>query len=121
MRIPVWHGMLLAKFGKDPNGAVSTSLILGRIWRTNDQACWRYVPKPYAGAITDFRPAKQYRIFDKPDLKWDRLAQGGQEVIVLPVYPASMLHEPFVKHLAASLTKSIDRAIKHAIPGDPSH
>lgn len=111
-RIPVWQGLLLAKFGRDPNGAVSTSLILGRIWRTNDQACWHYVPKPYAGAITDFRPAKQYRIFDKPDLKWDRLAQGGQEVIVLPVYPASMLHEPFVEHLAAALTKSIDRAME---------
>lgn len=117
-RIPVWQGILLSRFSRAPNRAVSTSLALGRIWRTNDQACWRYVPKPYPGAITDFRPSKQYRIFDRPDLKWDRLAQGGQEVIVLPVYPAAMLHEPFVEHLAAALTKCIDRAMECAIqPG----
>jgi phthiocerol/phenolphthiocerol synthesis type-I polyketide synthase E len=111
-RIPVWEGMLRANFSRGPSGAASASLLLGRIWRTNDQACWQYVPKPYPGAITDFRPSKQYRIFNKPDLKWDQLAQGGQEVIVLPVYPASMLHEPFVKHLAAALTKCIDRAME---------
>jgi phthiocerol/phenolphthiocerol synthesis type-I polyketide synthase E len=110
-RIPVWRGMLLAKFNKDCSSAASMSLVLGRIWRTNDQACWHYVPKPYPGTVTDFRPSTQYRIFNKPDLKWDRLAHGGQEIVVLPVYPASMLLEPFVKHLAAALTKSIDRAI----------
>jgi len=119
-RIPVWRGMLLAKFSKDTNSAASTSLVLGRIWQTNDQACWHYVPKPYPGVVTDFRPSKQYRIFDKPDLKWDRLAQGGQEVIVLPVYPASMLLEPFVKHLAAALTKAMDQAMDRAIQGGVS-
>jgi thioesterase domain-containing protein/acyl carrier protein len=110
-RIPVWRGMLQAKFSKDPNIAVSTSLALGRVWQTNDQACWRYVPKPYAGAVTDFRPATQYRIFNQPDLKWDSLAQGGQEVIVLPVNPASMLVEPFVEHLSAALRRSMDAAM----------
>ena len=110
-RIPVWRGMLQAKFGKDASGAASISLALGRIWQTNDAACWQYVPKPYAGVITDFRPAKQYRIFDKPELKWDGLAQGGQDVTVLPVNPASMLVEPFVEHLAGALRKSMDAAI----------
>ena len=110
-RIPVWRGMLLALFNKDCSGAASTSLVFGRIWRTNEQASWHYVPKPYSGTVTDFRPSTQYRIFNKPNLKWDGLAQGGQEVVVLPVYPASMLLEPFVKLLAAALTKSIDRAI----------
>jgi phthiocerol/phenolphthiocerol synthesis type-I polyketide synthase E len=111
-RIPVWRGVLLAKIHKESGDTPSTSaLVLGRIWQTNDVACWHYAPKPYSGTVTDFRPAKQYRIFDKPDLKWDGLAQGGQEIIILPVYPASMLLEPFVKHLAAALTKSIDRAI----------
>ncbi len=114
-RIPVWRGMLLAKFSSDTTNVASTPLILGRIWQTNDQACWHYVPKPYSGAVTDFRPSTQYRIFNKPDLKWDRLAQGGQNVIVLPVYPASMLLEPFVEHLAAALKQSIDRATDRAI------
>jgi len=110
-RIPVWRGMLQAKFGKGAGGAASTSLALGRIWQTNDAACWQYVPKPYAGFITDFRPAKQYQIFDKPELKWNSLAQGGQKVVVLPVNPASMLVEPFVEHLAGALRQSVDAAI----------
>ena len=70
-----------------------------------------YVPQPYPGKVTDFRPAKQYRIFNKREAKWDRLAKGGQEIIVLPVYPAGMLLEPFVEHLAVALRKSIDAAI----------
>jgi hypothetical protein len=105
----------LAKFSKDPYSVTSTSLVLGRIWQTNDEACWHYVPRPYPGVVTDFRPSTQYRIFNKPDLKWDRLAQGGQDVVVLPVYPATMLLEPFVKHLAVALKQSIDQAMDRAI------
>ena len=116
-RIPVWRGMLQAKFSKNPDSATSMSLVLGRIWQTNDLACWQYVPKPYPGTVTDFRPSKQYRIFNKPDLKWDRLAQG-QEVVILPVYPASMLLEPFVEQLAVALSKSMDQAIQVASPAD---
>jgi hypothetical protein len=51
----------------------------------------------------------------KPELKWDRLAQGGHEIVVLPVYPAGMLVEPFVKHLAVALRKSMDVAIGHSV------
>ena len=116
-RIPVWRGMLQAKFSKDPNSAASTSIALGRVWQTNDQACWQYAPKPYAGVVTDFRPSTQYRIFNKPDLKWDGLAQGGQEVIVLPVNPASMLVEPFVEHLSVELKRSIDAAMVRCTAG----
>lgn len=111
-RVPVWRGILLSKFGRNPSSAASTSLVLGRIWQTNDLACWNYVPKPYAGAVTDFRPSAQYRIFNKPDVKWDRLAHGGQEVIVLPVNPASMLVEPFVEQLAVALRQSMDAAMR---------
>jgi thioesterase domain-containing protein/acyl carrier protein len=113
-RIPVWQGMLLAKFSKQPGAGASASFTLGRIWQTNDQACWRYIPQPYPGTVTDFRPTKQYRIFSKPYLKWDGLAEGGQEIITLPVYPASMLLEPFVKHLAAAVRKSMDAAIQQS-------
>lgn len=114
-RIPVWRGMLLAKFSKNSQDAASTAIALGRIWQTNDLACWQYVPKPYPGTVTDFRPLKQYRIFDKPDLKWDALAEAGQEVIVLPVYPASMLVEPFVKHLAKALAQALAQAMAQAM------
>src|SRR5438105_1465242 len=109
-RIPVWRGMLLAKLGKGSRTAVSESRVLAQIWRANDRACWDYVPKPYPGVVTDFRPLKQYRMFNKRNAKWDRLARA-EEVVVLPVYPAGMLVEPFVKHLAIALKKSIDGAI----------
>jgi phthiocerol/phenolphthiocerol synthesis type-I polyketide synthase E len=116
-RIPVWQGMLLARFDKRARGAMSDSLVLGQIWRANDRASWDYVPKPYPGVVTDFRPQRQYRVFSKPDLKWDRLAKGGQEVIVLPVNPASMLVEPFVEHLAVALRQSIDAAMRRCNAG----
>jgi phthiocerol/phenolphthiocerol synthesis type-I polyketide synthase E len=109
-RIPVWRGMLAAKFSK--GSATEESRLLADIWLTNDRACVNYFPKPYAGRVTDFRPVKQYRVFDKPDAKWDQFAKGGQEVIVLPTYPAGMLVEPFVGHLAVALQKSIDEAIR---------
>jgi len=111
-RLPVWWGMLLGKFEKNPRATTSGSRVLGNIWLANDLACQRYVPKPFPGVVTDFRPLKQYRAFDKPDAKWDRLALQGQTVVVLPVYPAGMLLEPFVKHLAVALRKAIDGAIR---------
>lgn len=121
-RIPVWRGVLLSWFSKrrfsgPPSDTVSDSLVLGQTWQANDRAAWSYIPKPYPGVVTDIRPAKQYRVFSKPDLKWDGLAQGGQEVIVLPVNPASMLVEPFVEHLAAALRQAIDAARHRCNPG----
>jgi thioesterase domain-containing protein len=111
-RIPVWRGMLQAAFGRGKTSvSKSNSMLLGQIWQTNDRAGWNYIPKPYLGEVLDFRPAKQYRVFRKPDLKWEQLAQGGQRVFVLPVYPAGMLVEPFVKHLAGPLKASMDDAI----------
>ena len=111
-RIPVWRGMLRAEFGGQSPEATSESLVLAKLWQTNDRACVNYVPRPYSGRIIDFRPLKQYRAFDRPDAKWKHLAKGGLEVVVLPTYPAGMLVEPFVKYLAAALEKSIDDAIR---------
>jgi thioesterase domain-containing protein/acyl carrier protein len=111
-RIPVWRGMLLAKFDKKRRTDSSKSLVLAKIWQANDQACQSYVPRPYPGSVADFRPMKQYRLFNRPDAKWDRLAQGGLEIVVLPLYPAGMLVEPFVQHLAAALEKAIDVAVR---------
>ncbi|MFZ1010795.1 MAG: alpha/beta fold hydrolase [Candidatus Sulfotelmatobacter sp.] len=110
-RIPVWKGRLLARFQENGQGVVSDSLVLGQIWKANDRASWTYVPKPYPGVLTDFRPQKQYRIFSKPEYKWDRLAKG-LEVVVLPVNPASMLVEPFVGQLAIALRRSMDAAMQ---------
>ena len=107
----MWRGTLLSRFGKHSSNTASDSLILGQIWQANDRASWAYLPKFFPGVVTDIRPAKQYRIFSKPDLKWERLTQG-QDVIVLPVYPGTMLVEPFVEHLAGALRRSMDAAIQ---------
>jgi thioesterase domain-containing protein/acyl carrier protein len=111
-RVPVWRGMLRTKFGGHTREGASESLVLAKVWQANDLACVNYRPQPYTGRIVDFRPLKQYRAFDRPDAKWDTLAKGGLEVIVLPAYPAGMLVEPFVKYLAVALGKSIDDAIR---------
>ena len=111
-RIPVWRGMLFATFGKHSRARISEFRVSGQIWRANDLACVNYVPKPYTGVIADFRPMKQYRMYDQPSAKWDLLAQGGHDVVILPVYPAGMLLNPFVEHLAVALNKSMDDAIR---------
>src|ERR1700722_5102521 len=111
-RLPVWWGMILSKFEKNSEGVGSESRILGNIWQANDLACQKYVPKPFPGVVTDFRPLQQYRAFNKPDAKWDRLALKGETVVVVPVYPAGMLLDPFVKHLAVALREAIDHAIR---------
>ena len=110
-RLPVWKGMLAARFSRGDFATVSQSRVLGDIWRANDRACIVYVPQPFAGVVTDFRPMKQYRMFDLPNVKWERLAQGGEQVVNLPVYPAGMLVEPFVRHLATALRSRIDSVI----------
>ena len=109
-RLPVWKGIVSAKFSKDAE-ATPQSHNLARIWQANDRACLIYVPKPFAGVVTDFRPSKQYRMFNLPNLKWEQLAQRGQQIVNLPVYPAGMLVEPFVQHLAKSLRSAIDAAM----------
>lgn len=111
-RIPVWKGILLSRFGKSSDAQASESVVLARIWQANDRACWEYTPRPYPGSVTDFRPQKQYRLLDRPDVKWDRLAQEGQKVVTLPTYPAGMLVEPFVEHLAAALGTCIEEAAR---------
>lgn len=110
-RIPVWRGQWLDRVSGRDNEFAAQARTLSRIWESNDRACAKYVPRPYAGVVTDFRPKKQYRAFSSPDAKWDQLALDGQEVITLPVYPAGMLTEPFVRHLAEALKRSMDIAM----------
>jgi hypothetical protein len=64
--------------------------------------------------ITDFRPLRQYSKYLAPGSDWSGLAREGVEAVTLPVYPAGMLLEPFVTHLAAALKASIGKAIQRA-------
>jgi thioesterase domain-containing protein/acyl carrier protein len=111
-RMVVWRGFLRSKLVKNQQVHSSESLHLAQIWKNNDHAASRYIPSPLNSFILDIRPLKQYSMFEGPDVHWDKLAMKGKEVITLPVYPAGMLVEPFVKHLAASLKSAIDYAIR---------
>lgn len=112
-RVPVWRGMLQARLTRRPGADGSSLRLLGELWKANDKACAAYVPRTYPGVITDFRPKRQYRALNKPETKWGHLAQGGEDVVSLPVYPAVMLVEPFVQQLALALRAKIDCAIGH--------
>jgi surfactin family lipopeptide synthetase A len=118
-RIPVWRGMLQTMLKRSSPGGTPSSRVLAQVWQANHRASGNYVPRPYAGPVTDFRPAKQYRAFDRPDLKWDGLAIGGLRVVVVPGYPAVMLLEPYVKDLAGTLATCIDDAIRRSKSSRP--
>jgi phthiocerol/phenolphthiocerol synthesis type-I polyketide synthase E len=120
-RIPVWRGMLLSQVARGPQGRPGESLSrngrrsiymkrLLEIWEANDLASMQYLAQPYQGVITDFRPVKQYARYKVPGAHWSELTQGREEIVTLPVYPAGMLLEPFVRHLAAALKSAIDKA-----------
>jgi phthiocerol/phenolphthiocerol synthesis type-I polyketide synthase E len=110
-RIPVWRGTLVGKIARkrsERSTHRSESSVLASIWAINDRAALNYVPRPYPGVITEFRPAKQYARYGASNSSWNELAVGGHEVVTLPVYPAGMLVDPFVKHLAETLRLAID-------------
>jgi len=113
-RSTIWRGMLSSKLRKGSRGSRSESSLLAQIWDITDRASVRYVAQPYPGVITDFRPLKQYTKYLGSGVYWDGLAREGYETVVLPVYPAGMLLEPFVKHLAATLKVAMDKAIQQA-------
>lgn len=122
-RIPVWWGMLATKLKSWSDGDARNSLILAEVWKANDWASSNYVPRPYPGVVTDFRPATQYKVLNHPHLKWNLLATGGQRVVVVPGYPASMLLEPCVKFLALALATCIDdasRTLEKRYASDPA-
>jgi non-ribosomal peptide synthetase component F/thioesterase domain-containing protein len=108
-RSNIWRGRL----SKRLSASKSESSLLAQIWDITDRAAVKYIAKPYSGRITDFRPVKQYSKYLGPDIYWDNLAGGGYDIITLPVYPAGMLLEPFVKQLAAELSASMDKAMNN--------
>ncbi len=118
-RIPVWYGLLVSPFRRRSPSA-SGLLVPAQVWRANHDAAANYVPRPWPGAVTDFRPARQYRALSKPDLKWDRLASGGERIVTIPGYPAVMLLEPYVRELAAMLSACIDEALDRTKSAPPA-
>jgi len=111
-RSKIWKGMMFGRFLAKESGNQSESVVLAEMWQINDRACITYQAKPYDGVVTDFRPMRQYAKYAPAEGDWSRLARGGHEILTLPVYPAGMLLEPFVRHLADALKTTISRTIR---------
>ncbi len=69
----------------------------------NDHAADVYLPKPYPGRLTLFKPHVNYKFYPDPNMGWGGLALGGLDIVELPVNPHAMLVEPFVSQLADAL------------------
>jgi non-ribosomal peptide synthetase component F/thioesterase domain-containing protein len=111
-RSKIWKGMMFGRLLVKEAGHKPESIVLAEMWQINDCACVVYQAKPYDGVVTDFRPMRQYAKYGPAEGDWSRLASRGYEVLTLPVYPAGMLLEPFVKHLADALKTTISRTIR---------
>ena len=110
-RSKLWYGKIVSRVsGNDGNGTDQHSL-LAQLWDNNDRAAFNYVPEYYPGKITLFMPMKKYVIHNRPEMGWDQLAEEV-ETHDLPVYPAGMLVEPFVKILAERLKVCINEALE---------
>jgi len=78
--------------------------------KINDRAAEAYVPSPYPGTVTVFKPRRAYLGYEDPLLGWGNGLAAEVEVQDLHCYPAGMLVEPFVAELAAKLSESLKRA-----------
>ena len=76
----------------------------------NDRAGIAYQPQAYHGKITLFQPRKNYNFRRRQQMSWECVAQGGLDVVELPVYPGGMFVEPFVQTLASRLRAALDAA-----------
>jgi thioesterase domain-containing protein len=74
----------------------------------NQPAYYRYTPETYQGRITLFRANKIVPLNNSCRIRWEDLAADGVDIRDIPVYPGSMIEEPFVKSLAKELRACID-------------
>ncbi len=91
-------------FRSEPNGHPPGESAIQTI---NEQAATVYVPRPYPGRLTVFKPGSNYDFYPDPHMGWDGLAAGGLEVVDLQVNPHAMLMHPHVIRLAQSLQRQL--------------
>ena len=98
-----------SKFGIRNSKSVNT--VIGDIEEMNYLAIKRYTPKVYPGIVTFFCAVEE--VCPEENLTgWQRLAQGGVEVVEVPGDHQTMIKEPCVQELAEALEKSISRTIR---------
>jgi thioesterase domain-containing protein len=81
----------------------ATSGAEASVQAVNDLAAERYIPKPYPGRLTLFKPHVNYKFYPDPNMGWSDLAMDGLDIVELQVNPHAMLVEPYVQVLAKEL------------------
>jgi hypothetical protein len=94
--------------GGEEGVARATSGPEATVQAMNDHAADIYLPKPYPGRLTLFKPEANYKFYPDPNMGWSDLVQGGLEIVEFPFKPHAMLMEPYVRLLGKSLNRSMD-------------
>lgn len=116
-------GELASLIGSKPAAAEvsgvsrATSGVEASVQAVNDLAAERYVPKPYPGRLTLFKPHVNYKFYPDPNMGWSGLALDGLDIVGLQVNPHAMLVEPYVQLLAKELKSRVEA---HHPAGDES-
>ncbi|QSQ14838.1 non-ribosomal peptide synthetase [Myxococcus landrumensis] len=84
-----------------PEAGLST---LRSVFESNLEAAWRYVPRPYTGALLSLEAGDSPRAHE-----WELLARGGVEVHTLPGDHYALLRPPGVQPLARILREALAR------------
>lgn len=77
----------------------------------NDHAGDLYIPKPYDGRLTLFKPQKNYSFYSDPKMGWGELV-NDLDIVEMPINPHAMLVEPYVETLAQELKARLDGVVK---------
>ena len=88
--------------GFEVEGAArATSGAEANVQAINDTAAEVYIPKPYSGTITLFKPRINYKFYPDPNMGWGDLAK--LDIIEFSFNPHAMLLDPYVEKLARCL------------------
>ncbi|WP_338865498.1 amino acid adenylation domain-containing protein [Myxococcus stipitatus] len=88
---------------------------LRAVFESNLRAAWRYVPRPYTGALLSLESSESPRPHE-----WEHLARGGVQVHTLPGDHYALLRPPGVQQLAAILREALARFHAGARPRSAS-
>ena len=112
--------MVVSKLGRRFQQRSGEHVPLAQLWDINEEAPFHYNPGVYSGKITNFLPVKEYTTNVCPGMDWERVAGAGVDNHRMPVFPAGMMVEPFVKQTAAELRECIDKALEPDPAGNDS-
>ncbi|MEO6995118.1 MAG: amino acid adenylation domain-containing protein [Lacunisphaera sp.] len=93
--------------GGDEGVARATSGAEASVQAINDHAADIYLPKPYEGRLTLFKPEANYKFYPDPNMGWGDLV-GGLDIVEFAFKPHAMLVEPYVELLGKALNQTMD-------------